>query len=793
MINVLGMHRSGSSVASRALACLGAEHSEHLLGGNAGNGKGHFEDSDILNFNEHKLCPALGVDWDSLSDPDWTRLSGNQLSKLASQALDIVRRNFGHIPLSILKEPRIGITLKFWLSIFARAGIAVKHVCVVRDPLSVARSLQSRDGFSLSKGSALYVHYWSSILNHVPSTDAAWMHYDELIEKPEQVLRNLATQLGLPVPSDFSRRLEIFLKDFIDPTLRHSSVSLPDLGLEPEIIPASIELYGHLLSRVSSQELDHLDAFVHRLFDGISSWAPLFGEYDALIRKSKNGAQNAEQERVLLLEEKGSAEATASEARRQLDEARGVIHQLTEEARRTQERHAIARGELAERVTLLTDARDELSQARDREEALAQALTQELRRALEDSHTRSRSLESQNLHLENRLQEQEREHTILENEAAYLKGCIDSQTREAERLNGLLSAQESRLGEINDTLFKNAEHQEAMAVANEQLEAALSAERSERLALSEQLNQTNSRFDEQRTFLERERDSLQAALNERCLELARLEDIMRERDDIIATQDQALAAERTEKLALSEQLAQANTQAEKQRTALERERDSLQANVDERFRELAQLAKMMLERDDKIAVQEQALAAERAEKLALSEQLTQANTQAEKQRTALERERDSLQTNVDERFRELALLAQMVMQKDVAIEDSRAAAAKMKASVSWKLTRPIRWLGDAFGESAKERKRFQRLCSIIEQSGMFDATWYKNTYPDVAQSSLNPIEHYLRHGAREGRNPSPRFNTQNYLHRYPDVANETPPINPLLHYVLHGKKEGRSA
>jgi hypothetical protein len=51
---------------------------------------------------------------------------------------------------------------------------------------------------------------------------------------------------------------------------------------------------------------------------------------------------------------------------------------------------------------------------------------------------------------------------------------------------------------------------------------------------------------------------------------------------------------------------------------------------------------------------------------------------------------------------------------------------------------------------------------------------------------MNPLEHYLDHGAAAGLNPDPRFITSFYRHENPDAIG-----NPLVHYVLAGKSEGR--
>lgn len=52
--------------------------------------------------------------------------------------------------------------------------------------------------------------------------------------------------------------------------------------------------------------------------------------------------------------------------------------------------------------------------------------------------------------------------------------------------------------------------------------------------------------------------------------------------------------------------------------------------------------------------------------------------------------------------------------------------------------------------------------AMIRDSGLFDADWYVQTYPDAADSGLDPIEHYLTLGASRGYNPHPLFDTGFY-------------------------------
>ena len=77
----------------------------------------------------------------------------------------------------------------------------------------------------------------------------------------------------------------------------------------------------------------------------------------------------------------------------------------------------------------------------------------------------------------------------------------------------------------------------------------------------------------------------------------------------------------------------------------------------------------------------------------------------------------------------------------------------------------------------------------IRASGLFDADYYRATYPDIQPPLQDPIRHYCERGWREGRNPSEEFDTQGYLAAYADIKDAG--INPLWHYVVAGRYEGR--
>ena len=59
----------------------------------------------------------------------------------------------------------------------------------------------------------------------------------------------------------------------------------------------------------------------------------------------------------------------------------------------------------------------------------------------------------------------------------------------------------------------------------------------------------------------------------------------------------------------------------------------------------------------------------------------------------------------------------------------------------------------------------------------------------TAAALPRPLRHYLEFGWSEGREPSAVFVGRAYLKANPDVAASG--MNPLVHFVLHGALEGR--
>jgi len=87
------------------------------------------------------------------------------------------------------------------------------------------------------------------------------------------------------------------------------------------------------------------------------------------------------------------------------------------------------------------------------------------------------------------------------------------------------------------------------------------------------------------------------------------------------------------------------------------------------------------------------------------------------------------------------------------------------------------------------RLRWQTRGGRPPWADFFDAEWYAERYSDISASGLTPIQHFIRHGWAEFRDPNPAFDADWYRCAYPDVV--AAGLIPIEHFVLWGAAEGR--
>ena len=142
----------------------------------------------------------------------------------------------------------------------------------------------------------------------------------------------------------------------------------------------------------------------------------------------------------------------------------------------------------------------------------------------------------------------------------------------------------------------------------------------------------------------------------------------------------------------------------------------------------------------------------------------------------IDRALTSRETPAHEAAAEIPRLFQLRRHAHELVECLKVSKLLFRNAAAWNM---IHWAQRSAG------KRF----AVTPAAVLFDPAWYLSEYPDIAASGLDPLQHYVAFGAREGRNPNPVFDTHWYLTRNPPL--NPAKVNPLEHYWQLGAREDR--
>lgn len=371
--------------------------------------------------------------------------------------------------------------------------------------------------------------------------------------------------------------------------------------------------------------------------------------------------------------------------------------------------------------------RDERSRADGHEAALA-SMEQRATRAETDAKSRAGRLlvlQNENDKLQSRILEQIERHAQREAELqarlVAVQGDSETASRQIAGLKGELASAESRLGEATDR--------------GKALEAAAQILRTELASVNDQWMADRDQLVEERErrlgALEFDNQRLSRSLDERFRELAAFARAMEKTRTDVAAKSDRLRQEQERVMALGNRL-QALDHDLRQAS---RERDALASRLAESQAELEQ---MRIMRDQLSGV---AAAA-------------------------------------DKRVEDLGAMLEATSS---ALQRTRADLDRVLGSKTWKLGRPLRVLRRVLsGGKARAVAAGASDAERIRAAGVFDEAWYRDRYPDIAISGVDPVQHYLLHGCDEGRDPSPGFSTADYYRSHPEIAGK---YNALLHFL----------
>ena len=251
-ICILGMHRSGTSVITRAVNLLGVYLGEgkDLIPAIEYNPEGIWERIDFNGLQE-RLLATMKRTWDTTVPLHKGWQSAPEVKPFRDEIASLIKVNFSGIPLWAWKDPRSTIFLALWKDILKDLKIDLSAVFMVRNPLDVARSLQKRDAFSLDKGFGVWFNYNITALQAVRGIPAVFVLYDKFLGDWEPELRRVAQALGISWPQD-PTALREKMNSFVRPELRHSistADELQDVGAPLPVVQL-YEIFQRLIEGV---------------------------------------------------------------------------------------------------------------------------------------------------------------------------------------------------------------------------------------------------------------------------------------------------------------------------------------------------------------------------------------------------------------------------------------------------------------------------------------------------------------------------------------------------------------
>jgi hypothetical protein len=194
---VVGMHRSGTSALCMALHACGASFGSDLLAPvRQVNDQGFWEPAEVVALND-RLLNLTGAEWYSVTSQQLHKnWRGVEFDSARSEAREILKRGFGAGPLEVVKDPRLCITLPFWLILCQELRLRASVCVMTRSPIEVCRSLKERDGFPTGYGLRLLRTYLTGISNNVPPA-ALHADYERLLSDPVGLMREFCSKFPL--------------------------------------------------------------------------------------------------------------------------------------------------------------------------------------------------------------------------------------------------------------------------------------------------------------------------------------------------------------------------------------------------------------------------------------------------------------------------------------------------------------------------------------------------------------------------------------------------------------------
>jgi GT2 family glycosyltransferase len=500
---VLGMHRSGTSAMARVLSLAGAELPARLMKEMPDNPTGFWEPIDVVAMSD-KIMAKFDTTWDDV----FAGVNNPRLDEvhpeLLAEAVELLKANYGDASPIVMKDPRVAVLGGFWRRALEAAGYEPRYVIMVRNPLEVAASLTTRNGFSREKALMLWSGYMIASERDTRDAPRAFVRYDSLLADWRSTLDQVEDQLGIALP----RRTDtssVETDRFLKASLRHhvqggalseqKSLWAPVRTLHDWFMAAAD---GHAKPNVAPAEIENELASLKTLFGPIMAESQL--ELRALAELRQEESQAAQ---IMVADLQAQLEQQKIDGAQQAKADALQIADLKLQVEQAAKSEAMLGDQLAKGIAaqnLLTEA------LRQRDPALqAQAETiKHVQGLLAAATTELNDVKAATSVIEKDLDLSRRNEAVLVSQLERTREVKVLADRQAEVLTAELEVQKRQTAALDD----------ALRMANQQISATqyLGSEKS--LALQSELQNQNLLIDELRMAAALESRNLKRHLHE---------------------------------------------------------------------------------------------------------------------------------------------------------------------------------------------------------------------------------------------------------------------------------------
>jgi hypothetical protein len=489
VIFVVGMHRSGTSALTRTLSLVGASLPKTLLPENYDNPTGFWESSELVALHDDILASA-GSRWDDLGNIPECWFASEDAVEFRIRAHTLLASEFPKASLPIIKDPRVCRLVPFWVATLAEVNAVPLFIFALRNPMEIAASLASRNGFPLAKTLLLWLKHNLEAERHTRGLPRSFVLYDNLMLDWRREIVRVGQELELGWPRR-SFHVDAEIDSFLSPRLRHHAVGVEAFERQSQIPVWAKEAYRALLAAVSGGEADTaaLDRIARELLNADVAFGPLVASLERELSSASSTVNTlhdeitrGNNETARLTGAVSSAEQVVTSLQQQLQDSSLRVSELESGLHEHQEQVV------------------ELERIKAEREAEAAGL----RNALAD---RDNSLDaSKSIISEREAQMEALQQSIADRDRKIAEACsgMDQQAADLQAVKTSLAAQNNEISTLQRSLQNRERELVDLGRSHEDLGAALNEMRAtadERAATISRLRQTLAQADDEREGL----------------------------------------------------------------------------------------------------------------------------------------------------------------------------------------------------------------------------------------------------------------------------------------------------